>query len=202
MFAFLKKSSLVLLAGLGLCMFLVMSCQLFKEKEQFECSLVELVKNPDSGYYDVIIKVERLIIDNAQKIRFSLLTPTSSYEISNLSFIEDGQDPERLEVGDVFTVPLCKPDWKFYVRGQNDIYCSHNFWEMLPVSDQWHPTKSEAMEIAQSIEVELVEGFPKPMTKSLPEEWYLVDERLPDYDDPCGYVIYQKLRAEEVKEEV
>jgi len=202
MFVFLKISSMLLLAGLGLCLFLVMSCQLFKEKESFECSLVELVKNPNSGYYDAIIKVERLMIDNAQKTRFSLLTPTSSYEISDLSFVEDGQDPERLEVGDIFTIPLRRPDWKFHIRGQNDIYCSHNFWEMLPVSDQWHPTKSDAMEIAQSIEVELVEGLPKPMAKSLPEEWYLVDERLPDYDDPCGYVIYQKLRAEEVKEEV
>jgi len=179
-----------------------MSCQLLKEKESFECSLVELMKSPNSGYYDAIVRVERLMIDDALKTRFALFTPTSSYEIADLFFVEDGQDPERLEVGDVFAVSLRKPDWKFYVRGQNNIYCSHNFWEMLPVHDQWHPTKSEAMEVAQSIEVELFEGLPKPMAKSLPEEWQLVDEKLPDPDDPCGYVIYQKLRAEEVKEEV
>lgn len=200
--AFQKRLSLVLLAGVGLCLLFVMSCRLLKKKQPFECSLVELRENPKSGYYDAIIKVERLKADDALKTRFSLFTPTSSYEIADLSFTEDGQDPERLEEGDVFTVPLRKPDWKFYVRGQNDIFCSQNFWETLPVNDQWHPTKSEAMQVAKSIEVELVEGLPKPLAKSLPEEWQQVDEKLPVQDDPLGYVIYQKLRAEEVKEEV
>ena len=202
MFTFLKMSSLVLLAGLGFCLFLVMSCKLLEKKESFECSLVELMENPSSGYYNAVVRVERIKLDDALKTRFVLFTLTSSYEIADLSFVEDGQDQERLEVGDVFTVPLRKPDWKFYIRGQNDIECSHNFWEMLPVHDQWHPRKSEAMEVAQNIEVELVDGLPKPLAKVLPEEWQLVNERLPDMDDPCGYVVYQKLRAEEIKEEV
>lgn len=202
MFPFLKKTSLVLLAGMGLCLLPVMSCKLLKEKEHFECSLVELRENPQSGYYDAIIKVERLTLNDTLKTKFVLSTPTSSYEIADLSFVEDGQDQERLEIGDVFIVPLRKPDWKFYVKVQDDIYCSHNFWEMLPVDDQWHPTKSEAMEVARSIEVESFEGLPKPAAKVLPEEWQFINEKLPDPDEPYGYVVYQKLRAEEVKEEV
>jgi len=200
--AFLKISSLTLLAGLGLCLFPLMSCKALKEKEHFECSLVELAENTDSGYYDAIIKVEDLKLDDALKTRFVLSTPTSSHEIADLTFVEDGQDPERLETGDVFTVPLRKPDWRFYVREQKNIYCSHDFWEMLPVNNQWHPTKSEAMEVAQNIEIESVEGLPKPMAKILSEEWHLIADKLPDPDDPAGYVIYQKIRAEEIKEEV
>jgi len=201
-YVFLKTSSLVMLAGLVLCLFLVVSCRPIKEKQVFDCSLLELRENPDSGYYDAVVKVERIVLDDTLKMSFAVFTPTSSYEIADLSFVEDGQDSERLETGDVFIVPLHKPDWKFHVKGQNDIYCSYNFWEMLPVNDQWHPTKSEAMEAAWNIEVDLVAGLPKPVIKSLPEEWELVNERLPDIDEPCGYVAYQKLRAEEVKEEV
>jgi len=202
MSVFPKKSSLVLLAVLVLCLFLVMSCRPIKEKQAFDCSLVELRENPDYGYYDALVKVERIMLDDTLKMSFAVFTPTSSYEIADLSFVEDGQDSDCLEAGDVFTVPLHKPDWKFYISRQSDIYCSLNFWEMLPVNDQWHPTKSEAMEAAWNIEVDLVGGLPKPVIKNLPEEWWMVDEKLPDMDDSCGYVIYQKVRAEEVKEEV
>ncbi|MEA3421057.1 MAG: hypothetical protein U9Q97_05210 [Acidobacteriota bacterium] len=202
MAVFLKKSSLVMLAGLVLCLFLVMSCRPIKEKQAFDCSLLELRENPDSGYYDAVVKVERIMLDDTLKMSFVLFTPTSSHEIADLSFMEDGQDPDCLEAGDVFTVPLHKPDWRFHIKGQNDIYCSLNFWEMLPVDDQWHPTKSEAMEVAWNIEVNLVGGLPKPVIKNLPGEWRMVNERIPDMDEPCGYVIYQKVRAEEVKEEV
>jgi len=198
----LKICSLFLLLGLGFCLFLVTDCKLFKKRENFLCSLVELRDNPNSGYYDAIIKIERLRPDDNLKASFGVFTPSSVYELAALSFVEDGQDAERLDVGDVFTVPLRKPDWKITVRGQNDIQCVNNFWEMLPVDDQWHPTKSEAMEVAQSVEADIVDGLPKPVAKTLPEEWQLVDEKLPELDNPNGYVIYQKLRAEEVKEEV
>ena len=202
MFPILKKLTLTLLAGFGLCLFPIMSCKAFKEKEHFECSLVELRENIDSGYYDAIIKLRRLKLDDTLKTRYILFTPTGSHEIADLTFMEDGQDVERLNEGDVFTVPLRRPDWRFVIKGQNTIYCSHDFWEMLPVDSQWHPTKSEAMEVAQNVEVESVEGFPKPLAKMLPEEWRLIADKLPDPDDPAGYVIYQKIRAEEIKEEV
>lgn len=198
----LKISSTILLAGLGFCLFFLIDCRLFEKRENLECSLVELKENPNSGYYDAIIKIERLKSDDTLKKNFGVFTPTSSYELPNLSFIEDGQDPERLEVGDVFTVPLRKPDWKISIKGQNGIQCISNFWEMLAVDEQWHPTKSESMEVAQSIQVESVDGLPKPVAKTLPEEWQLTEEKLPDQDDPTGYIIYQKLRAAEVKEEV
>jgi len=177
-------------------------CGRLKEKKAFECSLVELTQNSESDYYDAVVKVERFIPDSALKDSFSLLTPTNTYILADLSFMEDGENSERLEMGDVFIVPLRKPDWEISIKGQNDISCVLDFWEMLPVHDQWHPTKSEAMEVAQGIEVELVEGLLKPVVKNLPEEWQFIDERLPDYDDPCGYVVYQKLRADIVKEEV
>ena len=151
-----KRSSLVLLGAFTFCLFFAMSCSLSKGKESFECSLVELMENPGSGYYDAVVKIERLVPDNALKTEFTVVTPTSFYEITDLSFVEDGHDPDRLETGDIFTVPMHKPDWKFNIIGKNDIFCSHNFWEMLSVDEQWHPTKSEAMEIAQSIEIEFV----------------------------------------------
>jgi hypothetical protein len=194
--------SLILLVGLGFWLFLVTDCKLHKKVESFECSLVRLEKNANSGYYDAIIKIKSLSSENTLKTNFVVFTPTSSYELTDLSFMEDGQGSERLEVGDVFAVPLRKPDWKISIRGQNGIQCVENFWEMLPVDEQWHPTKSEAMEVAQSIEVESVSGLPKPVAKNLPEEWQLTDEKLPEHDDPTGCIIYQKLRAEEVKEEV
>jgi hypothetical protein len=198
----LKISSLILLVGLGFWLFLATDCRPKKKRESFECSLVRLEKNPSSGYYDAIIKIESLSSEDTLKTNFAVFTPTSSYELTDLSFMEDGQDPERLEVGDVFAVPLRKPDWKISVRGQSGIQCVENFWEMLPVDEQWHPTKSESMEVAQSIEVELVNGLPKPVARTLPEEWQLSEEKLPEHDDPTGHIIYQKLRAEEVKEEV
>lgn len=198
----LKISSLILLVGLGFCLFLMTDCKLLEKRESFECSLVELKENPNSGYFDAIIKIERLRPGDTLKTSFSVFAPTSVYGLADLSFVEDGQDAERLEVGDVLTVPLRKPDWKISIRGQNDVQCVNNFWEMLPVDDQWHPRKSEAMEVAQSIELDVVNGLPKPVAKTLPEEWQLTYEKLPEQDDPNGYVIYQKLRAEEVKEDV
>jgi hypothetical protein len=198
----LKISPLILLVGLGFWLFLVTDCKVVEKRKKFECSLVKLEKNPNSEYYDAIIKIKSLSSEDTLKTNFVVFTSTSSYELTDLSFMEDGQDPERLEVGDVFTVPLRKPDWKISIKGQNGIQCVNNFWEKLSVDEQWHPTKSEAMEVAQSIEVELVNGLPKPVAKTLPEEWQLTEEKLPEHDDPTGYIIYQKVRAEEVKEEV
>ena len=187
---------------LCLCLFLAPSCELFKERAPLECSLDELRPNPDSGYYDAVVSISRLYLDDALKGRFSLVTPTQYFEVSDLQFVEDGADVERLEEGDVFIVPLRKPDWKFYIREEYEFYCSHNFWDRLPVDDQWHPTKSEAMSLAANLTVQISEGLPKPVIGPLPDEWALVDEGLPHQDDQRGYLVYQKIRADEVKEEL
>ncbi|MFC2156369.1 hypothetical protein ACFLT9_00900 [Acidobacteriota bacterium] len=187
-----------------LCFFLFLapSCDLFKESSPLECSLLELRSNPSSGYYDAVVSVTRLQMDDPLKSRFSLTTPTQYFEMTDIQFQEDNVDTERMEIGDVFIVPLQKPDWKFYIREENEFYCSHNIWDQLPVDDQWHPTKSEAMTVADTITVQMEDGLPIPMVGFIPDEWALVDEGLPDQDDPRGYLVYQKIRADEVKEEM
>ena len=136
------------------------------------------------------------------KSRFYLTTPSSLLELDGLIYTEDGESEDLLEVGDTFIVPLQKPDWKFFVREENEIYCSHNFWDQLPVSDQWHPTKSEAMDVAMNIELEENDGFLKPLPKELPVEWELVEEVIPEPDYPVGTLQFEKIRADIVREEV
>ncbi|MCJ7582909.1 MAG: hypothetical protein MUP98_20525, partial [Candidatus Aminicenantes bacterium] len=87
-------------------------------------------------------------------------------------------------------------------REENEIYCSHNFWDQLPVSDQWHPTKSEAMDVAKNIELVENDGFMKPLPKELPVEWQLSEEELPEPDYPVGTLLFEKIRADIVREEV
>lgn len=199
----MKKYGYILLAAINIFILLAANgCPIFKEHKPFECSLVELKENPVSQYYDVVIKVESIVLKNPLKMRFALVTPTSFYEVADLNFSEDGGDPELLEKGDVFVLPLKKPDWKFFIREQNDIYCSLNFWEMLPERDQWHPTKSEAMQVAQSIEVVDERGILKPAANFLPPEWRKTLDELPVYDEPFGNIQYQKLRGDKVREAV
>jgi len=188
--------------GLCICFFLASSCELFKEQEPMEFSLVELRSNETTGFYDAIILVESIKLDAPMKSRFLLATPLRSLEMADLEFIADGRDPMFLEKGDVFILPLKTPEWKFFVRERNEIYGSLNFWDQIPIDSQWHPLKSEAKAVAESLEMEIVDGLPKPVAKFLPDEWELVHEELPYQDDPCGFVLYQKIRAEEVKEQV
>jgi hypothetical protein len=178
------------------------SCFFTEEHEPLECKVIELKKNLFSQYYDAIIRVECFTLHHAAKSRFTLITPTNSYELETLTFIEEGNDSVELESGDIFIVPLSKPDWKFYIREQNEIYCSVDFWELIPEADRWHPLKSEAMEVARSIEVTKVEGELKLVPKFLPLEWALVEEEHPMPVGKCGTLIFQKTRVEEVKEEV
>jgi hypothetical protein len=185
-----------------LCLSFITGCKSSKEKDLLQCSLVELIENPVTKYFDAVIKVENLELIDAQKSEFTIYTLTKSFQIEKLPFTEDGQDPDLLEAGDVFRLQLQKPDWKIIIMTEIDIVCSLNFWEELPFDSQWHPTKSEAMEVAENIKMELTENMLKPAAELLPEEWRFAGERLPDMDDPCGEVTYQKLRAENIKEEV
>lgn len=191
--------------GLGalLVFFLLSSnCVLFEQHEPFECSLVELRENPSSGYYDAQVSITRIRLENPLKTRFLLVTPTTNHEVAELTFTEEGKDPERLEAGDEFIIPLKKPDWKFFIRDENEIYCVENFWQILPERDRWHPLKSEAAQVAESLQVEFIKGMIKPLIGFLPDEWEKTGETLPSYDDPCGELVFQKIRAEEIKEEV
>jgi hypothetical protein len=199
----MKRFAWIALAAMIFCLNpATLSCTFPDEKEPIECKLVELKKNLSSQYYDAIIKVESLTLDQAFESRFTLVTPTNSYEMEILTFIEEGNDPAELESGDIFVVPLQKPDWKFYIREQNEIYGSVDFWDLIPEADRWHPLKSEAMEVAQSIEMTDLDRRLKPIPRVLPGEWYL------EYDEPpvpggnCGTRVFQKIRVDEMKEEV
>ena len=177
-------------------------CSLFQSSEVFECSLVELRENSVSKYYDAVVRVEKIDLNLPLKSRFYLTTPSSLIELVDVTYTEDGESEDLLEVGDIFIVPLQKPDWKYFIREENDIYCSFNFWDQLPVSDQWHPTKSEAMDVAMNIELEENDGFLKPLPKNLQVEWSMVEEELPEPDYPVGTLLFEKIRADIVREEV
>ena len=198
----MKTLARIVLVVIAFCSILAnTSCNLFEEHDALECEMVELRNNPASGYYDATVRVELYTLYQAVKSRFTLVTPTNSYQMEALTFIEEGDDPEQLESGDTFVVPLSKPDWKFYIGEQDEIYGSVNFWELIPEKDRWHPLKSEAMEVAQSIEVSEQDGIFKPMPQFLPDEWTLAsDEQYGEAD--CKTLVYQKIRVGEVKEEV
>ncbi|MFH2041353.1 MAG: hypothetical protein ABIJ35_02415 [Acidobacteriota bacterium] len=189
-------------ACLAFVLFTASDCDLLTDNEPFVCAVQELRPNPDRGYYDLIVEVKRISLADPGKDRFSVETPMQSLALKDLTFIEEGEESEYLEPGDVFIVPLRRPDWKFFIRDHNDIYCSHNFWEELPDHDQWHPTKSEAMAVAESLVLEMSFGLPLPEAQILPNEWRLAEEEDPASQDPCGFRLYQKIRASEVKEKV
>jgi len=199
----MKKLNLIISVLMGIFLLIAAKgCSLFQSSEVFECSLVELRENSVSKYYDAVVRVEKMDLSLPLKSRFYLTTPSSLIELVDVTYIEDGEAEDLLEVGDTFIVPLQKPDWKYFIREENDIYCSFNFWDQLPVSDQWHPTKSEAMDVAMNIELEENDGFLKPLPKNLPVEWSLVEEELPEPDYPSGTLLFEKIRADIVREEV
>ncbi len=196
----MKKLNLIICFLIGIFLFITAKgCSLFQPSEVFECSLVELRENPVSLYYDAVVRVERMDLSLPLKSRFYLTTPSSLIELMDVTYTEDGESEDMLEVGDTFIIPLQKPDWKFFIREENEIYCSFNFWDQLPVSDQWHPTKSEAMDVAMSIEIAENDGFIKPWPQDLPVEWDLVEEELPELDYPVGTLFFQKIRADIVR---
>lgn len=76
---------------------MTMSCVLLEEHEPLECKVVELKKNLASQYYDAIVRVEFLTLGQVVKSRFTLVTPTGSYKMEGLTFIEGSNNPVELE---------------------------------------------------------------------------------------------------------
>ena len=199
----MKKLNKTISVLLGICLLIsAEGCSLFQSSEDFECSLLELRENPVSKYYDAVVRVENLELTQPLKSRFYITTPSRLIEMTDLTYTEDGESEDLLEVGDTFIVSLQKPDWKFSIQEGDDIYSSINFWDQLPVSDQWHPTKSEAMDVALSIELTENDGFLKPLPKDLPVEWELVEEEIPTQDYPVGTLLFDKIRGDIIREEI
>ena len=200
----LRKRGAPFLAVLALAVAVLppSGCARAKPKPGLTCTLIELRQNTASRYYDAVIRVESLSLRDPLKEQFQVLTPTSAYDLSSLKFTADGSDPSRLEAGDTFVVPLKRPDWKFSVMDGDKEYCAENFWDRLPVADRFHPTKTEAMDVARGLEVVSDHGVLKPVAASLPPEWQLVDEKNADADSPVSSVVYQKTRAGRIVEQV
>ncbi len=197
-----RNTMIVLLLVAVIPIFSASGCFILEEHGPFECKLIELRKNPSSQYYDAVVRVDWLTLNDAFKSRFSLVTPTQSHEMRELKFIEDGRRDTEIENDDVFIVPLNRPDWKFFIRERNDIYSLVNFWEMLPENDRWHPLKSEAMTVAEGIELKDVNGTYKPIPGLLPEGWKLSEDRPISTGYRYGELNYSKMKGRNIKEEV
>jgi hypothetical protein len=191
---------LVLIVSAGLV--LAAACKRRAPQPNLTCSLVELRPDTTTGYYDAVVRLDSVSLPDALKDRFQVITPTSAFDLSSLPFTVEGSAPDRLEPGDTFTIPLKRPDWKFFlVSGQTEV-CSEWFWDRLPAEDRWDPTKSQAMEVARSIEIVNDRGLNKPMPASLPDEWQLVEEKQPEPQDPVGSLLYQKIRGDRPVEQL
>ena len=169
------------------------------ENDCLECKVLELRKNPSSQYYDAVVRIEHIdwSIDSS-KSNFTVKTLTGSYEIRDLSFVEDGKNAAELEEGDIFIVPLNRPDWSLAIAECAD---SVSFRELLPEDERWHPTKTEAMQVARSIELKEDNQTLKPAPQFLPPEWVLADE-FPSVFAGETCAVYQKVRVDEVREEM
>jgi hypothetical protein len=177
-------------------------CQRAAPTPGLQCSLLELRPNPVSHYYDAVVRLEGVTIKEPLKENFQVMTPTSAFDLGSLKFTDEGRNTARLEPGDVFVVPLKRPDWKFSIMGADAEYFAQNFRDRLPPEDRWHPTKTEAMDVARSIEVVNDHGASKPVPSVLPSEWRLVTETAPTADNPVGSSLYQKLRGGRTVEQV
>ena len=169
------------------------------EDDCLECKVLELRENPSSEYYDAVVEIEHIAWSLVRtKSNYTVKTLTGSYGIGDLSFVEDGKNAAELEEGDIFIVPLNRPDWSFTIVGCGDPV---SFRELLPEDERWHPTKTEAMEVARSIELKNDNQTLKPVPQSLPPEWVLADE-FPSVFAGESCASYQKVRVDEVREEV
>jgi hypothetical protein len=177
-------------------------CKRPAAKPGLVCTLVELHPNPASRYYDAVVRLESITVRNPLKDSFQALTPSSAFDLASLSFTVEGQDTSILEAGDTFVIPLKRPDWKYSIWEGETEYCAENFLDRLPPADRWHPTKTEAMEVARSVEVMNERDVFKPVPTFLPPEWRLVEETLPTVDSPVGSLLYQKLRGGRIVEQV
>jgi len=177
-------------------------CKRPAAKPGLVCKLVELRSNPTSRYYDAVVRLESVTVRNPVKDNFQAMTPSSTFDLASLKFTVEGQDASMLEADDTFVIPLKRPDWKFSIWEGEAEYCAENFLDRLPPADRWHPTKTEAMEVARSVEVTNESGVPKPLPTLVPPEWRLVEEALPAADSPVGSLLYQKLRGGRIVEQV
>ena len=88
----MKKPTYVVLSLMIFCMIVGASgCPLFKDEPVFTCSLVELRKNQATNYYDAVVEVERIDIENPLKSRFYITTPTKLIDLTDVDYTEDGQ---------------------------------------------------------------------------------------------------------------
>jgi hypothetical protein len=196
-----RVPAVILIAGL--IILAPAGCSRAKAKPDLECTLLELRPNPVSGYFDAIVRLDKVTIEDPLKARFQALTPTAAFNVGDLKFSVEGPDSARLDPGDTFVIPLNRPDWRLALAEDSSTYCSQNFWDRLPPDSQWHPTKSEAMDVAQSLEVVNENGTLKPVPPSLPSaEWGLTEEKPSDTDSRVMTALYQKKRADRVVEEV
>jgi hypothetical protein len=177
-------------------------CKRPAPKPGLQCNLLELRPNPASRFYDAVVRIESVTIQNPLKDSFQAMTPSSAFDLASLNFTVEGQDASRLEAGDTFVIPLKRPDWKFSIWEGEVEYCAENFRDRLPPDDRWHPTKTEAMDVARSVEVANEPGALKPLPTLLPPDWRLVEETLPTADTPVGSLLYQKLRGGRTVEQV
>jgi hypothetical protein len=178
------------------------ACSRAAPKPGFACSVVELRPNAASRYYDAVVRVENITLQDPLEERFQILTPSSTFDLTSLKFAVEGRDAARLETGDTFIIPLKRPDWKYSIMDGDTEYCAENFWELLPPADRWHPTKTQAMDVARSLEVVTERGVLKPVPASLPPEWQLVEQKEPEPDNPLGSEVYQKTRGGRIVESV
>jgi len=172
------------------------------EEQGVGCTVVELRPDLKTGYYDAVVRVEWVGISDASLDRMQVLTPSQSLDLAGLTFSEEAGDPDMLEAGDIFIVPLKRPDWKLDLGEGNTTYCFEDFWDRLPQKDQWHPTKTEAMTVARSLAVVYEQGIPKPVPAAMSEDWILAEEVPPTVDSPMASAIYQKVRNDRVVDQV
>ncbi len=177
-------------------------CRRQAETQGMSCTLVELRPDAKTGYYDAVVRVDEITLKDPLRDRLQVLTPSASVSVADLEFTQEGSDPSRLQAGDTFVVPLQRPDWKLDVGRGSTTFCLENFWDLLPPNDQYHPTKTEAMEVAKSLEIAYENGAPKPVPSFLPETWTLSSEEEATADDPVNSVVYQRRRDDQLVAQV
>jgi hypothetical protein len=158
--------------------------------------VMEIRKNESSGYYDAVVKTKLLQEHrNSLVAEFSVETWGRSIALGDLTFTDTGKKPDILEYGDIFIVPLVKPEWKIHVSHEQNYIGSQEFREMIPKEDMLDVTHSEAVKVAQSVSHVMDEGTLKPLPGFLPDGWELAAER-------PGYLRYEKLKEDVLVESV
>ena len=198
-----KSRGLLPAAGLVLLALLAAAgCKRPAAAPGLRCSVLELRPNIASRYYDAVVRVEGVASPDPLKGHFQVISPSSTFDLASLKFTVEGSDAARLEAGDVFIVPLKRPDWKFSVWEGETEDCRQNIQDRLPAEARWHPSKTEAMDVARSIEIVNVQGVLKPVPADLRREWRLAGETAPTADNPLGVSLYQKTRGGRIVEQV